>query len=177
MEDMSGLEVLGGVASAAQICAYISRGVATLQAVLTELRVAPDRIRKQSSHLLKLIDILESLENLDLLEQFHIRNHIEPIYEKTCELREILAQNASSIRKNSINKYFSALRFLQKEKHISNILCALEQDKSNLLLFLTSAYGITLGELHCVIKSDCGCCYDSKMNHKKSYRSPGSRSS
>ncbi|KAI9708048.1 MAG: hypothetical protein M1820_004252 [Bogoriella megaspora] len=155
---MAGLEVLGGIASAAQICTYIAKGVSTLRAIQVELRSAPDRIRQQTHCLSLLIDILQFLEDDYLLETLPIHAHIQQIYEKAGELGSILTKNARRLKCTSSKRVLNAWRVLRKEQHILRTLSALEQDKSSLLLAI-SAYGIKVQGLCCAIGSDrmCGC--------------------
>ncbi|KAL1630306.1 hypothetical protein SLS56_004978 [Neofusicoccum ribis] len=145
---MSGLEVLGAVASASQISFYVCNIVAAVQAIRRELREAPQRIQQRTKHLFFLLSIINSIQTNQLFHTSEVENHLKDIQERIYTLRLTLESNNKPLKDQSLRKVWRALETLRVETQILKSFDALESEKSSLLLFITGAYGAKLHEVY-----------------------------
>ncbi|KAF9641094.1 hypothetical protein BFW01_g12900 [Lasiodiplodia theobromae] len=147
-QNISGLEVLGAVASASQISFYVCNIVAAVQAIRRELREAPQRIQQRTKHLSFLLSIINSIQTNQLFHTSEVENHLKDIQERIYTLRLTLESSNKPLKDQSLRKVWRALETLRAETQILKSFDALESEKSSLLLFIAGAYGAKLHEVY-----------------------------
>jgi hypothetical protein len=134
---MSGLEVLGVLASAAQLantCLKITN-FATDQ--FTRVRGAPETIRKRLAEIEQLIEIVRLIEDNPTLQTPLITSVLATCHGDADQLLDILKIDIQPTV-GKVAKYWKALEGVTKEKGILAICERLQEKKSSLTLCIAS---------------------------------------
>lgn len=141
---MSGPEVIGVVASASQLVQYVVEIIDYTVKVSQFFKRLPCPFQQHKDHLETLILTVSTIGQTPFLQTHLIKAHLEALLNRTEILCSTLRDYTTVIPQNSLSKIWAALRAYRAEGQILRDLASLERDKSNLLLCLTSSYGIVL---------------------------------
>lgn len=142
-------EVLGLIGSVSQIASYISNILASIQAIRNELLHAPQRIQQQKDYLTSLLSVLDFIGSSDaLVHSTEIEAYLRLLQKKIDQLQQILAQNLKHFSGTHLHRFWKATITLKAEAQILRCFTALENDKTNLILYITATHGVTLQEVH-----------------------------
>ncbi|MCJ1329139.1 hypothetical protein MMC10_005817 [Thelotrema lepadinum] len=135
---MSGLEVVGGIASVSQLCVYIAQSLAWVQATIKAVKDLPHPIQRKSQYLLSLKSIVDSIAHTPSLQTRDIEPHLQNIRQDVTTLTYLLSKATEILDGKLFPRVWKAYWTLSStEKEISNALLNLELAKSNLHLYLT----------------------------------------
>jgi hypothetical protein len=135
---MSGVEVVGVVASTLQIAACISNIIILVIDVREELRRGPLKIKEQAEYLTSLVFVLQSLEKNPLLQKPELQLLLAVLEDKIRLLQDKVHRYLQSPAKGSFRKVCVAIGGVQVEEKIANSVEALDREKSTLLLYISA---------------------------------------
>lgn len=136
---MSGLEVLGAIASAAQLATYVVKAAIFLSDIHERLKSAPGRIAQHAHQIARLVEVVLYIKDNELIYTKLVFAQLEHTIEEASNLRKLLIKVLGQYTSPSIRKkYWNLL----KGKNEVQILCALEnleREKTGLTLCLAAA--------------------------------------
>lgn len=136
---MSGLEVIGGLASTAQLVAYAVKAAAFLSDIYERLKHAPERIEQHAHQLKRLIDIILHIKDTHSRHTKLVFAQLDCTIAQACSLRDILIKVLGQYTQPSLRRrYWKRLKG-KKERQILIALQNLEREKTQLTLCLTAA--------------------------------------
>ncbi|KAL8789035.1 MAG: hypothetical protein Q9195_007001 [Heterodermia aff. obscurata] len=141
---MSGLEVIGVVASASQLMRYLFEIIDYTQSVRTFIRGASCPFQQHREHLESLISVVNSIRQAPLLQTSIIEKHLKALLNRSETLCATLRRYSLDLARSPVNKFWTALQARRAEAQILKDLASLERQKSNLLLYITTSHGIVL---------------------------------
>lgn len=131
---MSGLEVLGALASASQLAEQGLKITATVYDIYRKVRDAPESIRKQTVQVEQLIDIAKLIESTSSLQTDLVASILSSCTDEAHRLLHSLQQVAPGPENHLPMKIWKAVNGTTKEKKILEHFTKLEQGKSSLTL-------------------------------------------
>jgi hypothetical protein len=133
------MEVLSGLASSAQLVAYVVKAAAFLSDLYERLENAPDRIRQDANHAKRLIEIILQIKETRSLHTTFVFAQLEHTISQACSLRDLLVKVLGQYTHPSLrSRYWKVLKG-KREKEILLALQNLEREKTVLSLCLTAA--------------------------------------
>ena len=148
LPNMSGFEVLGVVASASQLIRYTCEIIDYTRSVFAYMKGKSCQFQQHREHLEALVSAVEVIRQTPLLQTRLIRDHLAVLLGRTEILRTALRLYTTVDPPQKLFRVFwTALRAPTVAGQILKDLAILERDKSNLLLCITSSYGIVLHEI------------------------------
>lgn len=169
---MSGFEVIGVVASASQIIKYTAEIIDYIRSVFDFVTGTSCQFEQHREHLEALILTVKTIRQTPLLQTSLVRDHLEVLLRQSKTLGQVLRRYTVNLPRKSFRRIWTALFVHKAEGQILRGLASLERDKSNLLLCLTSSYGIVLHEIKERIDSNLMASKDDMSANKQ--RGPGS---
>ncbi len=169
---MSGFEVIGVVASASQIIKYTAEIIDYIRSVFDFVTGTSCQFEQHREHLEALISTVKTIRQTPLLQTSLVRDHLEVLLRQSKTLGQVLRRYTVNLPRKSFRRIWTALFVHKAEGQILRGLASLERDKSNLLLCLTSSYGIVLHEIKERIDSNLMASKDDMSANKQ--RGPGS---
>ena len=142
---MSGIEIVGLVASASQLISYSIKITTCLSEIYQRVQDAPMRIRQHSDQIRQLLSTAQLVEKHHLLQTAHVHAHINATLEQAKTLSATLEQLTKDYTRGSIRRYWKIL-IATKEKEILANFDRLEKEKSALLLCISVAQTDLLGQ-------------------------------
>ena len=142
---MSGIEILGLVASASQLALYSIKITTCLAEICKRVQDAPVRIRQHSDQIRQLQSTVQLVQQNHLLQTAHVYAHINATLEQAKTLSAILEQLTKDYSRGSIRKYWKILK-ASREKEILDIFDRLEKEKSALILCISVIQMDQLGQ-------------------------------
>jgi hypothetical protein len=136
---MSGLEVVGALASTAQIAVYVIKVAACLSEVYERLKNAPDRIRHHAHHIKCLLDIVQHIQVANSPDSPILSSQLQSTLSQACDLRDLINKALGQYTQPSLRRRYWKVLKGNKEKQILAALENLEREKSGLTLCLTAA--------------------------------------
>jgi hypothetical protein len=144
---MSGLEVIGALASAAQLAAYAVKAAAFISDIYDRLKHAPQRIEEHAHQIQRLIDIIIYIKDNSSLHTTLVFEQLECTIIQAGSLRELLVKVLGQYTQPSLRlRYWKVLKG-KKERQILVALQRLEREKTQLSLCLTAAQSEILQEV------------------------------
>ena len=141
---MSGIEIVGLLASAAQLVTYSLKITTSLYEISQRIQDAPKRIRQHSIQINQLISTTQLVQQQQLLQTAHVLTHINATLEQAKSLCAILEQLTEDYSRGSVRRYWRILT-ATKEKEILANFDRLEKEKSALILCISVAQTELLG--------------------------------
>lgn len=123
-------ELLSALAAASQLAEQVLK----IAVFISEIRDAPESIRKQSVQLQQLIGIARLIENNPSLQTSEVRSVLLSCIGEAKELQEILAEISTAAGDGKVREVWKAVVGRSKEKEILNHLSSIERGKSSLEL-------------------------------------------
>ena len=144
---MSGIEFIGAVASASQLARYTVNIITYAKDIIAFIKETSSQFQRHQETLESLISAVETIRQTPLLQTCSIRDHLALLSRRT----EVLGVNLKRYTPDSQTKLYrrvwTALLAHKVEAQILQGLTDLERDKSNLILCITSFYGIVLHDI------------------------------
>jgi hypothetical protein len=135
---MSGLEILGALASAVQLADTCLKITISASELFTRVRGAPETIRTRIAQIEQLIEIARLIEHNSALQTPLIGSVLDRCREDTNNLLGILKKLDTEATARKVVKYWTALLGVTKEKKMLGIFERLEERKSSLILCIAS---------------------------------------
>lgn len=142
---MSGIEVVGLMASASQLALYSIRIITCVSEIVQKVQDAPARIRQHSDQIRQLVSTAQLIEQHHLLQTVQVHAHIKAALEQAKTLSATLEQLTKDYSRGPIRRYWIVLK-ATKEKEILANFDRLETEKSALLLCISLAQVDLLGQ-------------------------------
>lgn len=142
---MSGIEIIGLVASASQLALYSIKITTCLGEICQRVQNAPARIRHHSDQLRQLVSTAQLVQEHRLLQTAHVHAHINATLEQARTLSAILEQLTIDYSRGSIRRYWKILK-ATREKEIQANFDRLEKEKIALILCISVAQTDLLGQ-------------------------------
>jgi hypothetical protein len=134
---MSGIEVIGAVASVVELVDVCFRVTQSLFGLLSTVRRIPEVVKQRQANVEQLQEILLMIRDCPVLQTAKIGHVLRSIATKLQNLRGTLEKLINTSDKG-IKKYCRALRGALQEKRIISIFNELESDKTILILCIVS---------------------------------------
>ena len=139
---MSGLEALGAIASISQLCIYIHRSLCWIQVTIKDAKELPEQIRKKSQYLYSLSSIIDLVSQNPSLQTHGIEPHLQNIKEDIASLETLLSKSLRLLKGQALKRLWRIfLEFSNTKKEIARSFSTLEQNKSNLHLYIVNNFG------------------------------------
>ena len=147
---MAGLEILGAVASAAQLADICLRITESLSMLCSRVLNAPKSISQRRKHIQQLTEIARLIEHCPSLQINPVMSIVASISHQAQELNDILAKWTADVTDSKIKIHWASLIIAFKEKRIQSICTKLEGEKNTLILCIAGIdsdllYSISLG--------------------------------
>ncbi|KAI9795226.1 MAG: hypothetical protein M1833_007308 [Piccolia ochrophora] len=136
---MSGLEIVGVVASAAQLANYCIKISVAIPELYRSVRYASERIGPLTEQIRQLIVTTELVEQHRELQTANVHYHVEATLVEAIALDTILNQASQQYSQGSVRRYWKALS-ANKEKQIDQSFDKIEREKSALILSITTIH-------------------------------------
>ena len=133
---MSGIEIVGLVASAAQLLSYSFKITTSLNEICQRVQDAPKRIRQHSLQINQLISTTQLVQQRKLLQTALVLTHINATLEQAESLCAILEQLTEDYSRGSIRRYWKILTATREKEILANF-DRLEKEKSALILCIS----------------------------------------
>lgn len=143
---MSGIEIVGLLASASQLVVYSIKITTCLADICQRVKDAPLRIEQHSDQIRHLVSIARFVEEHHLLQTAHVQAQINATLEQAKTLLETLEQLTEDYSRGTIRKYWKILRGA-KEKEILANFDRLEKEKTALHLCIVLVHTDLLGNI------------------------------
>ena len=144
---MSGLEVIGVVASASQLVRYILEIIDYTQTIWIFTKGASCPFQQHREHLESLISAIRTIRQTPSLQKPVIENHLKALLKITEPLCAALRRYSTDLPRSPVRKFLAALQAGKTEVQILKDLASLERQKSNLSLCISSLHGIALHQI------------------------------
>ena len=135
---MSGIELVGLLASASQLVSYSIKITTSLSEIYQRVQDAPLKIKQHSDQIKQLIDTAEFVQQHPLLQTEQVHIHINATLEQAKSLFTVLERLSKDYTRGSIRRYWKIL-MANKEKEILANFDRLEKEKSALVLSISVA--------------------------------------
>ncbi|OJD31512.1 uncharacterized protein BKCO1_4700049 [Diplodia corticola] len=145
---MSGLEVIGAIASASQLLQYTVTLVNNLQTLYRNVEHAGERCslyREQIDQLLQITDLLKSLEEVLCFDT--VAPHVRALVKTTESIDEALRQGGAGDISRRWRRLLKARQWGKAEDMILKAFADLEREKSCLTLSILANYGGLMGRI------------------------------
>ncbi|KAI9806988.1 MAG: hypothetical protein M1833_002646 [Piccolia ochrophora] len=136
---MSGLEIVGVLASAAQLANYCVKITISITELYRSVREAPKRIKPRENQIRQLIHTTEQIKQHRVLQTAVVQCHIHATLVEATALYEILDQTARQYSRGAIRRYWKVLS-ASKERLIDESFDKIEREKSALTLCITTIH-------------------------------------
>lgn len=133
---MSGIEVVGILASTAQLITYILRISTYFEEICEKVQGAGQEFKKHSGQIQQLTLIAEDVKRHPLLQTDTIHSHVKALLGDAETLCTILDHVIAQYGRGLIRKFFWAIKS-HKERDILIIIERLEREKSALVLSIS----------------------------------------
>lgn len=134
------MEVVGAVASTAQLVTLITSMITTIEDIQDYLKNAPRRICERQRSLASLETVLAFIENLQLPGPEKLAEPFLIVREKLNELQRLLEKNLQCIIAPFIVRLWRLREILRTENTIIQTLITLDQEKATLVLHLSAMH-------------------------------------
>ncbi|MCJ1250233.1 hypothetical protein MMC30_007459 [Trapelia coarctata] len=149
---MSGVEVLGALASAAQVAFYVIQTNSLIIEQFKRLRNATTKFQQHADTATQLISIARVILSNQWLQTENMAALLEVILGRAEEVHNLLPKvykNETAARSGIVATYWKAFRSLRKEERILAIFAGLEEQKSALALCILEIQTKLSGEMSC----------------------------
>jgi hypothetical protein len=138
---MSGIEVLGVAASAAQLVGLLVEITKTVCKVTQKLKTAPSQLELHLAEVRQLVDTANWISETPCLHTPTISAHLQSAQNEAEKLNKILERISAYYKSTpTIQRYFKIVaKGLPKEEQIKACFLNLEQRKSALILCITAS--------------------------------------
>ena len=144
---MSGLEVIGVLASASQLTDYCIKIISSLRDIYRLAHGKPNRYRRQSEQVHQLIETAQLVKATEALHIPTVENQLVSILVDAKGLQGILDGIVSESSRKSKKIYFKAVFNNHQEREVRRCFTALHEKKCTLTLSILSTYGGFLFEI------------------------------
>ena len=141
------MEVVGGLASIAQLTRYAISLIVALSDLHDKIRFRPEQLQQRRDQLESLASTVQVLSQCQSSNALDIKKHLETIISRIARLRTLLEREISKQSQGILKKYCKASIRDIKEQHIVNAFSSLESDKTVLLLSLTVTHTNILAQM------------------------------
>ncbi|KAE9362816.1 hypothetical protein N431DRAFT_490283 [Stipitochalara longipes BDJ] len=146
------MEVVGSLASSAQLIVYVFKAAALLSNLYERLKNVPDRIRQDANHVKRLIEIILQIKETRSLHTTLVFAQLEHTIKQAYTLQDLLDSALGQYTHPSLrSRYWKVLKGT-KEKRILLALQNLEREKTGLSLCLTVAQSELLHDFQYKVK-------------------------
>ena len=153
---MSGLELLGLIASIAQL---ITTGVQVADAIKTishRYRHGPLRAESHLRNIQHVVAAAKIVKESHTLHTELIHTHVCALLTHTEQLQNVLVAVSKAYQRSPFHRYWTAFRG-GKEKIIDRIFQSLEKEKTSLILLITGSSTSILGRINTAIEHIHSC--------------------
>ena len=138
---MSGIEVIGVIASASQLVRYVLDIIDYTKTLSVLIKSSSCPFQHHRQHLENLVSAVETIRRTPILQTNLIKTHLQTLLNRTASLHDTLKPFSRVSQQTALGKVWTAIQAHKAEAHILKDLNILERDKSNLLLCITTSYG------------------------------------
>jgi hypothetical protein len=135
---MSGLEILGAFAAAAQLADAAIEIIQLMSTFCRKIIDTPKSIETRAIQIQQLIDIAELIKRTPPLQTALMGSILNNCVKEAEDLRDVLIKLMADSDSSRIEKYWKAIVGVAKEKRILGILEKLEEERSALTLCIAS---------------------------------------
>jgi hypothetical protein len=135
---MSGVEILGAVASAVQLADTCMKIAICAIDLFSRVRDAPETIRKRIVAVEQLVEIARLIQHNPSLQTSLIASVLNRARADADQLFEILTKIDAQLTAGKVVKYWKALEGVTKEKRILAMCDRLQENKASLTLYIAS---------------------------------------
>ncbi|KAF2659033.1 hypothetical protein K491DRAFT_689645 [Lophiostoma macrostomum CBS 122681] len=135
---MSGLELVGAVAAAAQILSSVGALIQMSFELRRRIRHGPRTIQGFANHLDALISVLDFIRSRTSLQQEGIQTYICGLHERVGVIDTTLKKRLGYFKGSICRRTLIAIFEVKAEREVIRSFEALDRDKSNLLLFIAA---------------------------------------
>ena len=135
---MSGLDVLGAVAAAAQLAATGLEIVKLISSLNSHVKDAPSWIKGRKTQIQHLVDIAGAIQNSPVLQTDLIQSLLESCNREARDLENVLTELDISPTAGILVRYWKAVGGMKKERRIAALCDRIEEEKSALTLCIVS---------------------------------------
>ena len=143
---MSGIEVVGLLASLSQLTSYGIKITISIKDIYQRVQNAPQKIQEHAQQIRQLINIATTIKRHTFLHHKEVEIHVEATLGQAKSLKNTLDDIQSEYLRGSVRKYWNILRKSQ-EKEILASFERLEKEKSALQLCISFNHTILLGNI------------------------------
>jgi len=150
--NMAGVEVIGALASTAQLAYYVIQANSLVIEQFKRLRNAPIKFQQYADTATQLISIARVVQSNQWLQTESMASLLEAILARTEEIHNLLPKvqkHDKAARPGFVSTYWKVLRSLRKEERILAIFAGLEEQKSALALCILEIQTRYTGETSC----------------------------
>ena len=141
IREMSGIEVIGVIASASQLVRYVLDIIDYTKTVSVLIKCSSYPFQQHKQHLENLVSAVETIRQTPILQTSLIETHLQTLSRTAASLCDTLKPFSRVSQQTALGKIWTAIQAHKAEGQILKDLNILERDKSNLLLCITSSYG------------------------------------
>lgn len=149
---MSGLEVIGAIASVAQLAQYVMGTNSSIFELCSVLRHAPKKFQQHAYTVKQLSEMIQLVQaNQWLRSSSAVADILEDITQRVKEAQDLLrrAEPGGFSNVRTTTKYWKHFKNLRKESQIAGIFAELEKKKSSLSLCILEIQTKHSGEACC----------------------------
>lgn len=143
---MSGVEIVGLLASASQLALYSIKITNSISEIYRRFQDAPRRIQQHLEHITQIADTAQLIQQHHSLQTINIDKQVRTTLNQAKKVSAILDQITSDHAHGSVRNYWKILKG-KREKEILGNLDQLEKEKSSLLLSISLVHTDLLGNI------------------------------
>lgn len=155
---MSGIEIVGLLASIAQLAHYVQNIREFLQEIRIQVRSGSRSLEQRLDQLDRVLDTVREIEKNPSFHTPSIGRHLKAIVVQIESLQTVLGRPRTSKQQVTWRKFLNAYKEIRAEKQICIIFTKLEEEKSTLQLSMTEVHAKlsirTISEQHPMATSE-----------------------
>jgi hypothetical protein len=133
------MEVVGVIASAAQISVYALNIVSTIHEVRQQLKNGSSQSEERIKYLEVLCATIHTIENNPVLHTDQLAAYLFAIQVKITRLKTVLVETRKKLKKTPLRRIWFTLATIRAEKLVVESFSALDHDCNSLNLYLTAS--------------------------------------
>ncbi|CZR70053.1 uncharacterized protein PAC_19954 [Phialocephala subalpina] len=145
---MSGVEILGAVASAVQVADICIRITDSLVEFYSRVHDAPEKINQRTVQIAQLKEMAHLIERCPSLQISPVTSILKSISHEARRLEDILTQATTRGNEGKVKRKLKSVGFALKEKQVESICTRLESEKTTLLLCIAGIDSALLSSIN-----------------------------
>ena len=151
---MSGIEVVGAIASSSQLVRYLIEIIEYTRSISNHIKESSCPFQQYRRNLESLLSTVTAIVNTPYLQTDSVRDHLDTLEARAKSLKTTLQRYPTALPQKAVKRFWTALLAQRSEAQIVRDFTALERDKSNLLLCITTSFGGVLHDINKRTNSD-----------------------